>query len=188
MKRSLFLLLCCVLGSPDICIGQFVTHASCVDSTMRILGQFVGEYDVRAEFRAGPMGWDSSAARSRFGWEFGGCLLREDFSTRRSGEPYEYIAIWGTSGAAPHRVQLVFVHSQHGLLGLSEGGWNAAGDSLVVDDSVFVRGQWVHQRNVFSRPREGSFVSQGWRSEDGGRTWFLTQRAFYARHRPLDHH
>jgi hypothetical protein len=94
MKRSLLLLLCCVLlSSPDICIGQVITHASCVDSTRRILGQFVGEYDVRAGFRGGPTAWNSSAAHSRFTWELGGCLMREDFSGRRSDEPYQYIAI-----------------------------------------------------------------------------------------------
>jgi hypothetical protein len=185
MKQSLLLLLCCALLVPsDICIGQVITHDSCVDSTRRVLGPFAGEYDVRAAFRNGPARWDSSAAHSRFAWEFGGCLMREDFSGSRFDEPYQYIAIWGTSGVAPQRVQRIFVHSQHGLLGLSEGGWNAAGDSLIVEDSAFIRGQWIRQRNVLSRPREGSFVSQSWRSEDEGHTWFLTQRAQYVRHGP----
>jgi hypothetical protein len=80
-------------------------------------------------------------------------------------------------------VQRLFVHSQHGLLGISEGDWNAARDSLIVEDSVLVRGQWIRQRNVMTRPAAGRFTVEGWRSEDGGKTWFLTNRARYSRRR-----
>jgi hypothetical protein len=77
----------------------------------------------------------------------------------------------------------IFAHSQHGILSLSAGGWNAIGDSLMVTDSVFVRARWVHQRYVLTRPADGTFTTEGRRSEDGGRTWIVTYRARYTTRR-----
>jgi hypothetical protein len=172
-----------IVTAPALCLAQGVTHGSCVAATTRDLAMFVGEYDVRAAFRAGPTAWDSSAARSTFRAELGGCLVRENFAGLRYGEPYAYTALWGTSGTAPHTIQRVFVHSQHGLLVLSAGAWNATGDSLVVDDSSFVRGAWVRERSVLSRPGPDGFTAVNWRSEDGGKSWFPTFRARYVRRR-----
>jgi hypothetical protein len=62
---------------------------------------------------------------------------------------------------------------------LAVGGWTATGDTLVLGDSVFVRGSWVFERELFTHPTADGFVNEGWRSEDGGRTWFLTRRAVY---------
>jgi hypothetical protein len=77
-------------------------------------------------------------------------------------------------------IQRFFVHSQHGLLGLSEGSWNPTGDTLVVEDSALVRGAWIRQRYLLSRPRAGAFTAEGRRSEDGGKTWFVTYRVRYS--------
>lgn len=160
-----------------------ITHGACVDSSARSLGVFIGDYDVDASFRSGSGAWDSSSAHSQFIWVLGGCIMRENFVGRSFNRPYEYLALWGTSGPGSHRVQRLFVHSQHGLLGISEGDWNAARDSLIVEDSVLVRGQWIRQRNVMTRPVAGRFTVEGWRSEDGGKTWFPTNKARYSRRR-----
>jgi hypothetical protein len=157
--------------------APLVTHISCVATTHRLLGAFVGQFDVQAVYRRGVDRRDTSVARAQFTWALGGCLVRERFRGRRSGEPYEYEALWGTSGSAAHPIQRVFAHSQHGLLGLSEGGWNVAADSLTVGDSALVRGRWVYERYVLSRPGPTGFVETGLRSEDGGRSWFETSRA-----------
>jgi proline iminopeptidase len=156
-----------------------VTHATCVDSTRQRLGMFVGDYRVQVAYRAGANGWDSSAALGHFAWDLGGCLMIERLESQRSGERYDYLALWGTSGPPNHRIQRVFAHSQHGLLGLSEGRWNDTNDTLVLADSAFVRDRWIQERLVVSRPRHGSFIMEGRRSEDGGRSWMVTHHAVY---------
>jgi hypothetical protein len=157
--------------------APLVTHASCVDATHRLLGAFVSEFDVQAVYGRAVDARDTSAATAQFTWALGGCLMRERYRGHRSGEPYEYEALWGTSGSAAHPIQRVFAHSQHGLLGLSEGGWNVAADSLTIGDSALVRGRWVYERYVLTRPGPTGFVATGLRSEDGGRSWFETSRA-----------
>lgn len=154
---------------------------SCADTTGRMLGFLVGEYDAMAVFRAGPVAWDSSAARVSITRELGGCVLREHFRGMRYGAPYEYLATWSAHGGSAGPIQRTFVHSQHGLLGLSAG--RAVGDSLVLEDSAFVRQRWVHQRLVLWRDAgpAGHLRSEGRRSEDGRRSWFLTQRTRYVR-------
>jgi hypothetical protein len=188
------LLLCAVIGfsSPRLeaqvvkggTPAAMITHTTCVDSTRRWLGALAGEYRVQTVTRAGPSAWDTSMANARFGWELGGCLMVEHFAGRRGGEAYETVALWGTSGSLDHPIQRVFAHSQHGLLGLSEGSWNAAGDTLTMSDSALVRGTWIQERYVVSRPPGGVLTAEGLRSEDVGRTWTVTLRARYMRTAP----
>jgi hypothetical protein len=158
-----------------------ITHEICVASTRRLLGMFVGDYRVQAAYRVGPSLWDSTVSQGHFAWELGGCLLIERLQGWRGGEPYAYVALWGTSGPADHRVQRAFAHSQHGVLDLMEGRWNSTMDTLILGDSVFVGRQWMYQRFVISRPEHGSFVVEERRSEDGGHTWFATRRATYTK-------
>lgn len=164
-------------GTP----ATLITHASCVDSTRRWLGPFVGEYRVETFTRGGANAWDSTTAHARFGWELGGCLMVEHFDGRRDGNAFATLAVWGTSGNVDHPIQRVFAHSQHGLLGLSEGRWNTAGDTLTLVDSALVRGKWIQERYLVSRPRGGVFSAEGRRSEDGETTWVVTLRARYTR-------
>jgi len=188
------LLLCAVMGlcpthlEAQVASGgtaaTMITHTSCVDSTRRWLGPLAGAYRVQTAAGPGASGWDSTTARARFGWQLGGCLMVEHFAGRRGGEAFETVALWGTSGGLDHPIQRVFAHSQHGLLGLSEGRWNAAGDTLTLADSALVRGTWIQERHVVSRPRGGVFSAEGRRSEDGGRTWTITLRARYTRTDP----
>ena len=154
---------------------------SCADTTARVLGFLVGEYDARAAFRAGPSAWDSTTAAVSITRDLGGCVLREHFRGRRYGAPYEYLAVWSAHGGASTPVERFFVHSQHGVLGLSSG--RRSGDSLVVGDSVFVRGRWVQQEVALWRGDAAGNVllSESRRSEDGRATWFLTQRVRYER-------
>ena len=154
---------------------------SCADTTRRQLGFLVGEYDAHAVFRAGPTAWDSSGARITITPDLGGCVLREHFRGMRYGAPYEYLALWSANGGAATPLQRTFVHSQHGILGLAAG--RTVGDSLVLEDSVFVRERWVYQRLVLWREAGAGRVlrSEGRRSEDGRASWILTQRTRYAR-------
>lgn len=154
----------------------------CATSTRRSLAVFLGEFDVAATFRTGPATWDSSPAQSLFAWDLDGCLLVERFDGMRFGAPYRYLSVWGAaSGDSVRPIQQLFVHSQHGVMTLSQGNWNLTGDTLIVGDSAFVRGRWIHERHRMSRPVAGRFVSEGRRSEDGGRTWFPTSHARYVR-------
>jgi hypothetical protein len=168
-------------AAPDGTPAPFITHASCVDSTRSLLGAFQGDYRVHTLNRAGPAAWDSTDARAHFAWELDGCLMVERYEGQRGGEPYSTLALWGTSGNPERPIQRTFAHSQHGVLVLSEGRWNAAGDTLTLADSAFVRGVWVQQRYVVSRPRSGVFTAEGRRSEDHGATWIVTMRARYNR-------
>jgi hypothetical protein len=158
--------------------------STCATNSQRALGVFLGDFEVRATFRTGPGTWDSSLARSHFAWDLDRCVLVERFDGRRFGQPYRYLSIWGAAGDTVQPIQRLLVHSQHGVMNLSQGNWNAAGDTLIVADSVFVRGSWVHERHIMSRPVAGRFVSEGRRSEDGGRTWFSTSRSLYVRRGP----
>ena len=161
---------------------QRTPAVGCATNAQRALGGFLGDFDVSAAFRNGPGTWDSSLARSSFAWDLDGCVLVERFDGVRFGQPYRYLSIWGAAGDPGRPIQQWFVHSQHGVMTLSEGNWNPTGDTLIVEDSAFVRGGWVHQRHIMSRPVAGRFVSEGRRSEDGGRTWFPTSRYRYVRH------
>jgi hypothetical protein len=188
MNRANFLLCCCfwpaclgAQGAGASTPAPLITHTTCVDSTRRWLGPFVGVYRVRTVTRTTASAWDSTLARAQFGWELGGCLMVEHSDGRRDGDAYTTLALWGTSGRPDRPIQRVFAHSQHGLLGLSEGGWNAAGDTLTLADSAFVRGRWIQERYVVSRPRGGVFTVEGRRSEDDGKTWIVTLRARYVR-------
>jgi hypothetical protein len=159
------------------------TPYSCADTTTRVLGFLVGEYSAKATFRAGPTAWDSATAAVTITRDLDGCVLREHFRGTRYGAPYEYLALWSANGGAGTPVQRFFVHSQHGILVLSAG--RRTGDSLVVGDSVFLRGRWVFQELALWREGPGGTVlrSESRRSEDGRATWFLTQRVRYERPR-----
>ena len=159
------------------------TPYSCADTTTRVLGFLVGEYSAKATFRAGPTAWDSATAAVTITRDLDGCVLREHFRGTRYGAPYEYLALWSANGGAGTPVQRFFVHSQHGILVLSAG--RRTGDSLVVGDSVFLRGRWVFQELALWREGPGGTVlrSESRRSEDGRATWFPTQRVRYERPR-----
>ena len=154
---------------------------NCADTTSRALGFLVGEYSASASFRAGPTAWDSTTATVTIARDLEGCVLREQFRGTRYGAPYEYLALWSANGGATMPVQRLFVHSQHGILVLSAG--SRTGDSLVVGDSVFLRGRWVFQQVVLWPERTAGTVlrSESRRSEDGRATWFITQRMRYQR-------
>ena len=154
---------------------------SCADTTRHALGFLAGEYDVTAIFRAGAAAWDSTTARVSITAELGGCVLREHFRGSRYAAPYEYLAHWSAHGGPTAPIQRTFVHSQHGILGLSAG--RTIGDSLVLEDSAFVRQRWVYQRLVLWREAgaAGNLRSEGRRSEDARASWFLTQRTRYLR-------
>jgi hypothetical protein len=154
---------------------------SCPDTTSRVLGFLVGEYSASAVFRAGASAWDSTSATVSITRDLGGCVLREHFRGTRYGAPYEYLALWSAHGGAATPVQRFFVHSQHGILVLSAG--RRTGDSLVVGDSVFLRGRWVHQEVALWREGTDGRVlrSESRRAEDGRASWFATQRMRYER-------
>jgi hypothetical protein len=162
-------------------LGAQADAYSCADTTSRTLGFLLGEYSASTAFRAGPRAWESARATVTIRRELGGCVLREHYVGTRYGAPYEYLALWSANGGASAPVQRSFVHSQHGILGVSKG--RVAGDSLVLDDSSFVRGRWVFERFVLWREGGASNVlqSEGRRSEDGRASWFPTQRTRYAR-------
>lgn len=157
------------------------TTYSCADTTARVLGFLVGEYAARAAFRAGPAAWDSTTATVTITPDLRGCVLREHFRGTRYGAPYEYLALWSAHGGGSTPVQRLFVHSQHGILVLSAG--RRSGDSLVVGDSVFLRGRWIHQEVALWREGAAGTVllSESRRSEDGRASWFATQRMRYER-------
>ena len=154
---------------------------SCADTTSRVLGFLAGEYTARATFRAGPTAWDTTSATVTITRDLDGCVLREHFRGTRYGARYEYVALWSANGGAATPVQRFFVHSQHGILVLSAG--RRSGDSLVVGDSVFLRGRWVHQETaVWRAGADGAvLLSESRRSEDGRASWFATQRMRYER-------
>jgi hypothetical protein len=155
----------------------------CADSTRKAFNGWPGEYDVVAIFRQGASSWDSTSGRATMAWEFDGCLLREAFTGTRYGEPYSYLAYWGAAGWPGAPVQRSFVHSLHGLLSVSDGNWNATRDTVILLDTAFVRGIWIRQRVVMTRGLRGELRREGQRSEDGGKSWFVTERFLFIRRR-----
>lgn len=95
------------------------------------------------------------------------------------GEPYQYLALWGTYGPSGARIQQFFAHSLHGIFGLGAGGFQ--GSTLVLDDSVTVGGRPVVQQYRFTRPAGGRFAQANRRSIDNGATWIVTLRATFRR-------
>ena len=156
--------------------------STCADTTRLLLGQLLGRYRAAVWFRTGSAGGDTSTATVTIRPALDGCVLEERFVGRRFGSPYSYLAWWGAHAGDPRPIQRVFVHSQHGVLSIAAGAWSA--DSLVLDDSVNVRGRWIYERLVL-RPSStgftGGFATAQLRSEDGGQSWFVTQRTRYVR-------
>lgn len=149
---------------------------ACADTTRSALGAFAGEWTVEASFRVDSGRYENTSAHSSIVPELGGCVLAEHFRGRRYGSPYDFLAVWGANGGSP-RIQRTFVHSQHGLLNTWAGDFQ--GDSLILGDSVTVRGQMVYERHVFSRPSADRFAFESRRSTNRGRTWTITWRAAY---------
>jgi hypothetical protein len=183
-SRSVLALVAALTFVPSWLAAQVGTQAvafSCADTTNRSLGFLVGEYRADATFRAGAAAWDSAGATVSITRDLGGCVLREHFRGTRYGAPYEYLALWSANGGAATPLQRAFVHSQHGLLGVSAG--RIVGDSLVLEDSAFVRGRWIHQQVVLWRADVAGTVlrSESRRSEDARASWFPTQRILYER-------
>ena len=147
---------------------------NCRDATSRMIGFMMGEYSVRAVFRAGAAAWDSSIAVVTITPDLGGCVLREHFRGTRYGAPYESVALWGVHGDSVSPVQRTFVHSQHGLLSISQG--QIVADTVILEDSAFVRGKWIYQRTLVWRDQNRELRNEGRRSEDMRATWFVTQR------------
>lgn len=156
--------------------------SACADTTRLVLGRLIGSYRAQIWFRTGSAAGDTSTARVTIRPVLDGCILEERLVGRRYGNPYSYLAWWGAHGGSARPVQRVFVHSQHGILGISAGGWSA--DSLVLEDSASVRGRWIYERLVLvpsSNGFAGGFGSAQLRSEDGRQSWFVTQRTLYLR-------
>jgi hypothetical protein len=107
---------------------------TCATDAQRALGVFWGDFDVQVRYRTGPSTWDSSRATAQFTWDLDSCVLVEHFAGTRFGQPYRYLSVWGAAGDSVHPIQQFFVHSQHGLLSLSQGGWDPTGDTLIVED------------------------------------------------------
>ncbi|NOT09618.1 MAG: hypothetical protein HOP28_15610 [Gemmatimonadales bacterium] len=153
---------------------------SCPDTVQRRLGSLAGVWEVQAVFRRGPTAWDSTSATVTITPELGGCLMREHFVGTRYGSPYEYLALWGANGGAELPIQRTFVHSQHGLLGVSAGRFH--GDTLVFQQRNIVRGTTVLEEGRFSGIAQPGFTIVDRRTTDDGATWIVTAR-FYFRYR-----
>lgn len=159
-----------------------ISSASCVRDGARLLGTFRGRFAVDAAFRTGPDAWEHTSGTAMLDWRLGGCILAEHFDGTRSGAPYAYEALWGTSGMDDHRMQRAVIQSQHGIIVLSEGGWNAARDTLTLLDSAHVGTRRVWQRTVIVSVSDGfDLVAQ--RSDDAGKSWIDVQRFAYRRSR-----
>jgi hypothetical protein len=176
--RVVALLLAIAVAGPAVSPAQSPPF-SCADTVRAALGGFEGNWRVEATFRAGESGWDSTRATSTFTADLSGCLLREDYRGTRYGQRYDFIALWGANGMPDARVQRFFSHSQHGIMGLAAGGFQ--GDTLVLNDNITLNGIQVLQQYRFTRPSAGRFQQLNRRSNDGGSTWIVTQRASYRR-------
>lgn len=165
---------------PPSQVAQSIDPAfSCADSVQRALGPFVGIWSVRAIFRSGPSGQDTTMAIATFAPDLQGCLLREHYRGTRYGQPYEFLALWGANGDSGASIQRTFSHSQHGIIGLYRGGWRS--DTLTLEETVVVRGERILQQIRATRPGPDGFELEGRRSNDDGASWTVTLRARYAR-------
>lgn len=166
-----------LLATPLSLAGQ---HSSCADSVQRALGVLLGEWQVRAIFRASATAQDTTLASAVVTSDLDGCVLRETYHGTRYGEPYDYLALWGANGDSTAPIQRFFVHSQHGIFGVASGAFH--GDTLVLQELITVGGKPVIQDKRFSRPSGGRFVQVDRRSTDGGASWTVTLWAEYRRH------
>jgi hypothetical protein len=111
-----------------------------------------------------------------------GCLLREEYTGGRFGQPYQVLSLWGVHGMdSGASIQRVTGHSQHGLLTLYEGATMAEGDSLVLAHSQTIRGTPVLFQHIFAPFGADSMRFTSRRSIDEGATWRVTWFADYRR-------
>lgn len=153
--------------------------SACDGEAMRRLRAFEGDWQVDATFRVNDAESDSITATATISRVLSGCLLREEYSGTRYGEPYSYIALWGGNGPVESPYQRTFAHSQHGYLELRQGTF--AGDTLTFRSETKVRGQAILQEDRFTAPDAAGFTMLNRRSADGGHTWTVTRRALYRR-------
>jgi hypothetical protein len=155
---------------------------SCADTVEAALGAYRGTWHVQALFRSRGGTWDTTQATSTFTPDLSGCVLRQDYHGGRYGEAYSYLALWGANGLPDARIQRVFTHSLHGIIGLAAGGFR--GDTLTLESRLVVQGRPLIQQVRLTRPQAGEFAQFDRRSTDGGVTWTETLRATYRRDAP----
>lgn len=152
---------------------------ACADSVSQRLGTLIGTWDVRSMARQGPTAWDTTTGIAEIRPDFEGCLLREQFTGRRYGQPFNFLSLWGAVGLN-HPIQRTFVHSQHGLLGVYSGA--VSNGRLALRDSQVVNGQLMHFEHRFEPfPAADSMRFSSLRSTDRGATWLVTWYADYRR-------
>ncbi len=133
-------------------------------------------------FRTRSGGWDTTSAQVHITPDLDGCLLREEYTGTRIGQPYQVLSLWGVHGmGAGAKVQRVTGHSQHGLLTLYAGEIMGEGDSLVLEHSLTIRGSPVRFQHIFAPFAADSMRFTSRRSVDDGVTWRVTWFADYRR-------
>ncbi len=138
----------------------------------------IGEWTVRAENRLPDGKWEASDARCWITREFKGCMLREHYSGKRLGMPFEARGLYGFNNANG-KLQRVWVDSEHGMLAVHEG--SKVGDTVVLDYEMMLRGYKVILRDVFSGMTSDAFRLERSRSNDQGKTWDVTSKLVFTR-------
>ena len=178
MRRAAGCGIVALVWAPVSAVAQ-QSQPDCSGTVAAQFGGYLGRWRVESQFRGANGQWEGSTAVATMTAELSGCLLREEYSGSRFGEPYAYVALWGANGLAPTEYQRTFAHSQHGLLTLRQGRF--VGDTLVLRSTTRVRGTDVMEEDRITRPTSSTFVLTNRRSTDGGASWTMTRRSEYFR-------
>lgn len=139
-----------------------------------------GAWEVRSTARLAGGEWDTTVARSQIEVDLEGCLLVERFQGTRAGHEYEAVGLLGFN-SIEHRLQRVWVDSEHGMLVTYEGESQAG--EILLEYSMVLRGQSILLRHVYLNIGEATFTLESRRSTDQGQSWEVTWRAQYTRSR-----
>lgn len=146
----------------------------CVSENHRAFDFWIGTWDVTAA------GQDKPSAVNRISREHGGCVLREDYSTK-GGYTGMSMSFYDAARKKWHQT---WMGADGGALFI-EGGPNERGEMVLSNRNTPYYQEGMKINRITWTPMEDGSVRQHWQaSEDGGKTWTTVFDGLYVRQAP----
>lgn len=146
----------------------------CASESHRAFDFWIGTWDVTAA------GQDKPSAVNRISREHGGCVLREDYSTK-GGYTGMSMSFYDAARKKWHQT---WMGADGGALFI-EGGPNERGEMVLSNRNTPYYQEGMKINRITWTPMEDGSVRQHWQaSKDGGKTWTTVFDGLYVRQAP----
>ena len=149
----------------------------CPVSAATALPELIGTWQIEMTGGLDRPNPTSASATATIGTSLDGCVLREQVVGRDDSAPYEALVLWAVNGP-DDGIQLVFVHSQHGRIGLYQGP--RRGDTIVLRQ-LDTRPEGVSVENRVEIRDSDHFEILSQISTNDGASWTALSRWRYER-------